>query len=175
MEKQPILLNQPQEKQLPSGPVFESGPGWGARIKNWLGRNFTKFILPAIILVLIIYGFWTKKQNNSPEPSVNSTLSITANNDTSIAQTVQRGDSPTIVARRALSEYLQKLPNENLTPGQKIFIEDELRKTINPASFKVGAVIEFETKTIDSLIERSKNLTKRQLDQWENYARKVKF
>lgn len=38
MENEPKLIS--------SGPIFEPGPGWGAKIKDWLGRHFWTVVVP---------------------------------------------------------------------------------------------------------------------------------
>ena len=153
------------------GPVFEAGPGWGAKTKNWLGRYFWKVIFPIVIIVLVGYGFSTRndgEQTKQPEKSA-------AAAEDKISQSVTPGDSRTHLARRALAEYLQKAPDEVLTAGQKVFVETKLAKTVTAAVLKAGGAIDFRLEDIKNFAAQAKDLTQSQLQKWEIYARSVKF
>ena len=101
----------------------------------------------------------------SPSPSAESI----------VAQEVQRGDSRTTIARRALAEYLTTAIDDILTAGQKVFIENKLSQSLTGAILKIGTSIEIKTDDIKSVIEESKQLTQSQLQKWEEFAQKVKF
>lgn len=46
--------NDGQEKI--SGPNFEPGPGWGAKIKDWLGRRFWTVVVPLAVAAGLYLG-----------------------------------------------------------------------------------------------------------------------
>ena len=171
------LTNNSMEQKLlrtnTSGPVFEAGPGWGTKTKNWFSKYLLKVILPVAVVALLIYGFSTRNRGDHVDdlfnpPSINETSAT-------INQTVLKGDSLTLIARRALADYLSGNPDVFLTTGQKIFIENKLSQSLASQTLKVGAEVEINTTTILNLIDESKQLTKSQLDKWENYARSIRF
>lgn len=177
-DQQPKLLNQSNNKQLPDGsiyskfqgsgggPIFESRPGWGFYVKRWFGKYFFKIILPAVVIIIIISIYI------SPKSTENGKETITPNETIKIM--VLRGDGPALAARRALAEYLKSSPEE-LTAGQKIFIEEILRQKITDQVLIVGDQVKFTFDDIGTAIEQSKQLTEFQLQKWEEYAKKVKF
>ncbi len=164
--------NKEEPQLLNSGPVFEPGPGWGAKIKNWFKKYFYKAILPIIIALLIIYGLTSREKSDFP---VNTMASPSPSAESIVAQEVQRGDSRTTIARRALAEYLTTAIDDILTAGQKVFIENKLSQSLTGAILKIGTSIEIKTDDIKSVIEESKQLTQSQLQKWEEFAQKVKF
>lgn len=150
------------------GPVFEFGPGWGIKVKTWLGKYSSKYILPVIILIFIGYGViswdWSGHETSLLEtPGVE-------NNSWIIAQIVHRGDGATHTARRVITEYLAAHPEVIVTAGQKVFLENILSKKINGKMMFVGNKIEFTGDEIKSGIEQSRQLTPTQLQKWEIYA-----
>lgn len=147
----------------PSGPVFEAGPGWGAKTKQWLGRYFFKVIVPMAVVVLVIYAIAARSPNSaedsateSPAPTITPSISIEVN----------RGDSRISIARRALAKYLTLSPGE-LTDGQKLFIETEFGQKTKGIALKIGETIDINIDDLKAVIEKSKTLTKTQLDKWE--------
>jgi hypothetical protein len=171
---QPLLLattrDEPkklhQSGALSSGPVFDFGPGWGFYVKRWFGKYLFKIVLPAIVLIAAtsIYVSSNEAENNEQR---------TAGEKITVA--VVRGDSRALLARKALAEYLKENPQETLTGGQKLFIEETLRRKLNNPKLTVGEIIEFAEDDIRSAISQAKQLAPFQLEVWERYARGIKF
>lgn len=153
-----------QTKLITSGPVFEAGPGWGFYVKKWLKKYFLKIIIPAAIAVIVI-GILTAQRGTE-----NGEKTETA--DETVKITVMRGDGLVLVCRRALAEYL-KIFSQELTAGQKVFIEEILRKKIGIKKLIIGEEVEFSFNDIKEAILQSKNLSPYQLQVWEDYARKA--
>mgnify|MGYP001589209612 CR=1 FL=1 len=169
-------MTEHQQKLLKTGgPVFEFGPGWGAKTKKWfkkyvlaadcpLCRN-TRYILIIGLVFIIFFGprleLWMNPKKQAPAQAA------------IIKVLVQKGDSKTKLARRALVDYLVKSPEE-LTGGQKIFIENILSRKIT-TGLKVNGNIEFATEDIRSALNESKTLTPFQLQKWEEYSKRVSF
>lgn len=146
----------------PSGPVFDEKT---IKPKSWY------FSLIIILLVLIVGGvlivknrFWPKidESKNRPENIL-------------ISQLVERGDSYTLVSRHALAQYLKNHPDQTLTNGQKVFIEEKLRQTVKNVKLTVGLFVQFQIEDIQSAIQQSKELTPIQLEKWNEYAKGVLF
>jgi hypothetical protein len=169
-EYQPELMTPPDNKYPGSGPVFEAGPGWGKKLNEWFKKNFAKWILPvvgAVIIAAIILNLY----KNNP----GATATPTVANTNLISQPVQKGDSRTLVARHALAQYLQMNPDQSLTNGQKLFIEEVLRRKIDAKPLAVGTTIEFSVSDIESAISQAKQLAPSTLAKWEIYAKNVRF
>lgn len=89
-------------------------------------------------------------------------------------ETAGRGDSRTVLARRALANYLEKNPDSALTPEHKIYIEDYLRKNVShQGGVHVGTSIEFSKSMIQDAIAKSKTLNDAQLKNLHKYAVRV--
>lgn len=145
-----------------SGPVFDE--------KSTKSKP-RYFLLVIILLVLIVGGvlivknrFWPRidESKNHPENIL-------------IYQLVERGDSYTLVSRHALAQYLKNYPDQTLTNGQKVFIEEKLRQTVKNVKLTVGLFVQFQIEDIQSAIQQSKELTPIQLEKWNEYARGVLF
>lgn len=164
-DEQLKLLNGPDKRSL-DGPIFDFGPGWGFYVKRWLGKYLFKLILPIIVLIVAMGLYISRNGTESGEKT-------TADNET-VKIVVLRGDGPVLAARRALAEYLKSYPEE-LTAGQKIFIEEILRKVLGEQKLVAGEEIGFDLNRIKEAISQSKNLSLYQLQVWEGYARKIKL
>lgn len=90
--------------------------------------------------------------------------------DQSFVETAGKGDSATILARRALANYLEKNPDTALTKEHKIYIEDYLRKNVSPKKVIAGSSMEFSKDLIQKSIEQSKKLNDKQLKNLEKYS-----
>jgi len=155
--KQPKLLNSHEHAPLlgrptshPRGPVFEAGPGWGFRIRRWLGKKFLGTILPSIVIIILAIGFFIVYKNHTA-------IKDKTPEAKTISMTVMATDSKTLLARKALAEYLIKFPGDILTNGQKVFIEEIMRKKID-GTLAVGALIEFGIEDIKTAIDQSLQL-----------------
>ncbi len=173
-DEQPKLLNgpdlgglaHPKLQRSEGGPVFDFGPGWGFYVKRWFGKYLFKIVLPVIVIIVAmgIYVSSNDEENNEK---------ITANEKITVA--VARGDSRALLARKALAEYLKKNLQETLTSGQKLFIEEILRRKLNNPKLTIGEVVEFTIDDIRTAVDQAKQLTQFQLEAWEKYARGIKF
>ncbi len=156
----------------PNGPVFEGGPGWGTKTGVFLRKYFAKIILPILIAGILIYGFATRNAAEAPGITDNLTLASPMPSD-SIKQAVGRGDSKTVLARRAIIEYLNRFGAESVSAGQKVFVENKLSQEIASVVVKVGGSIEFQIVDIKNAFAESKKLTQTQLRKWEEFARRA--
>lgn len=160
------------------GPIFEFGPGWGAKTNKWfkkyilasscsLCRNTRYILLAGVIILIIGWPQFKKMSNRQPQDAPAGQIKT--------AEIVQIGDGKIKFARRVLANYLAQSPELNLTNGQKVFIETALGQSIANNAFHAGNNIEIAADNIKSVIEKSKLLTVSQLKRWEAAARKVKF
>lgn len=109
--------------------------------------------------------------NNQMEESQTA---ISEETDEAFIETAARGDSRTTLARKALSNYLEKNNDSSLTAEHKIYIEDYLQKTVGHTSgVNVGTQISFSKVQIRDAIEMSKTLTDSQLNNLTKYAQRV--
>jgi hypothetical protein len=169
-DEQPKLLNGPDKKSL-GGPIFESGPGWGFYVKRWLGKYLFKIILPAIIVIAVVGVFTARKGTENKGMENNEKIA----GGEKITVAIVRGDSRVLLARKALAEYLGKNPGESLSNGQKLFIEENLRRKIENPKLVIGEVVEFAVADVESAIAQAKRLTQSQLEAWERYAKEINF
>ena len=94
--------------------------------------------------------------------------------ETSFVQTAVKGDSQTKLARKALSNFLEKNSDSSLTAEHKIYIEDYLRKKVQTNKrVVVGTTMEFQKSLIQEAIAKSKNLNENQLKNLHKYAVRV--
>jgi hypothetical protein len=154
-----------------NGPVFESGPGWGEKIKKWFGRYFYKLVLPIIFLALVSYGIAFR--NKTPETSMLPTETPTPMSLALISQVVLKSDGKILVARRAVADYLASHTDLALSPAQKMYLETVLAEKIDNKSLFAGNTINFNDDDISSAIEKSMYLSPSQVLKWSEYARKA--
>ncbi len=113
-------------------------------------------------------------QTNKPDQEKTAQVPESKETEKSFIESAKQGDGVTHLARRALTNYLEKNPDSSLTPAHKIFIEDYLRKNIG---FKgrvfVGTSIEFQKDLIEKAINEAKNLNERQIKNLQRYANMV--
>jgi len=159
-----------QQKVLPSGPIFEPGPGWGFYVKRWFKKYFFKAVLPVLIIVGVIGIFAVRKGAENEKAITNEK---TADNQ-KISLTIIKGDSRALLARKALIEYLKET-SETLSKGQKLFIEETLRRKLDNPKLLIGEVAEFNVEDIKTAIAQAKQLTQFQLQKWEELAEKAGF
>lgn len=117
----------------------------------------------------------TQSTMNSEKATEGKTSSMTTSQETgsSFVETAVRGDSMTTLARKSLSNYLEKNPDSTLTAEHKIYIEDYLRKHVTPQKVTVGTSVEFSKDLIKTAIESSKTLNTKQLQNLHKYALRV--
>jgi len=89
-------------------------------------------------------------------------------------ETAGSGDGSTVMARRALANYLEKNQDSTLTAEHKIYIEDYLRKNApHTGGVHIGTSIEFSKDLIQNAITKSKTLNERQIQNLHKYAVRV--
>lgn len=109
----------------------------------------------------------TAKEKVSPVASSQET-------ESAFVETAGSGDGSTVLARRALANYLEKNQDSALTAEHKIYIEDYLRKNApHKGSVRIGTSIEFSKDLIQNAITKSKTLNERQLQNLHKYAVRV--
>lgn len=110
----------------------------------------------------------------SQKETDNSSVGTSQETEQSFVETAGKGDGTTVLARKALANFLEKNPDSALTAEHKIYIEDYLRKN---AAFKgrvnVGTSVEFSKSLIQESIERSKKLNDKQLKNLHKYSVRV--
>lgn len=170
--------------------------------KQWFQDNL-RIVISVVIVVLIAGGIYSySKRTEAPaditvseqstegvigETSENTNAAATtetATTDTTVAassqeteksfvETAGKGDGTTVLARRALANYLEKNPDSALTPEHKIYIEDFLRKNVPQKRIYLGTSVEFSKDLIQNAITKSKNLNENQLKNLHKYAVRV--
>jgi len=93
--------------------------------------------------------------------------------EASFMETAAKGDGTTKLARRALSNYLEKNPDSALTTEHKVFIEDLLRRQVKNGRLKIGDKREFSKDSIAKAIEKSKKLSDKQLKNLQKFSQRV--
>jgi len=159
-----------QQKVLPSGPIFEPGPGWGFYVKRWFKKYFFKAVLPVLIIIGVIGIFAVRKGTENEKAITNKKIA----DNQKISITIIKGDSRALLARKALIEYLKET-SETLSKGQKLFIEEMLRRKLNNPKLIIGEVVEFNIEDIKTAVAQAKQLTQFQLQKWEELAEKAGF
>lgn len=113
-----------------------------------------------------------KKEDTKVDTGVSE--GISQETDDAFTETAVKGDSITTLARKALKSYLEKNQDSSLTPEQKIYIEDYLRKAIkHSGSLQPGNSISFSKIMIKDGIEKAKTLNEAQLDNLKKYSASV--
>lgn len=158
------------KKYSASGPIFEPRPGWGGQLKTWSENNW-RWVLPAILLVtlLSVMGHYLAT------PKQESVDSITTPSPTPFRDfmhiTVNRGDSRTTLARRALMLYLTANPEISLSPEQKLHAENLLVAKIPADQMIAGTKLEFNPNDIVEAITAAEKLTPSQLAKYRLYLK----
>lgn len=102
------------------------------------------------------------------------TEELSQETETSFIEKAEQGNGTTHLARRALAHYLEKNTDSTLTPEQKVYIEDYLRKNIvHSGTVTTKTSIEFSKTLISQGIEKSKTLNERQLQNLKKYSARV--
>jgi len=156
-----------------NGPIFEAGPGWGAKIKIWLKKYFFKIILPIVVIILAGYGIANREKTPVSSEFNPQETQITDNNDNNaIIIPVGKGDGKILVARKAVAKYFELNPDASATSGQKLYLETVLSQN-GPAKLTIGEQVTFYQGDIQAELENSKHLTQSQTQKWEAYAREA--
>ena len=116
----------------------------------------------------------TAKVETNTQKTTVSPAATSSETENSFVETAGKGDGSTILARRALANYLEKNPDSALTKEHKIYIEDYLRKNIGQkGGVHVGTSLEFSKDLVQKAIAQSKNLSERQLKNLQKYSVRV--
>lgn len=115
----------------------------------------------------------TDQQTEAPEAVSAVEPQTSQETDTSFVETAAKGDGSTVLARRALANYLEKNPDSSLTAEHKIYIEDYLRRQVRDGMLQIGDTREFSKDSIANAIEKSKTLNENQLKNLQKYSQKV--
>lgn len=170
-------------------------------VNQWIQDNL-RIIISIIIVVLIAGGIYSySKRTEAPASDVaveqnaegvisedgsstdatitkgttTATEIVASSQETekSFVETAGKGDGMTVLARRALANYLEKNPDSTLTPEHKIYIEDFLRKNVQKQRVFSGTSVEFSKDLIQNAITKSKTLNDKQLQNLHKYAVRV--
>lgn len=105
------------------------------------------------------------------QPSLEPKIEMRENE---IVAKAQSGEGITHLARRALSEYLEKNNRQDeLSSEQKIFIEDYLQNRTGTENLHLGESRTFTVAHIEEAVNASKQLNETQLKNLEKYAQVV--
>jgi polyhydroxyalkanoate synthesis regulator phasin len=114
------------------------------------------------------------EQQTQPSENVQAVQPQTSQETgTSFVETAAKGDGSTILARRAIANYLEKNPDSSLTAEHKIYMEDLLRRQVKDGGMKIGDKREFSKDMIAKAIEKSKSLNEKQLKNLQKYSQRV--
>jgi len=112
----------------------------------------------------------TEEKIETEEEQVTS-VATSKETEKSFIETAQKGEGVTHLARRALSDYLEKNADSELTAEHKIYIEDYLRKKVSfNQRVLVGTTVEFSKDLIKEAITESKKLDAAQLENLHKYT-----
>ena len=166
-------------------PVFEAGPGWGAKLK----KNFVKIMLLLITAAVLIAGIivFLNKRNRAdmnienqkiqeiqlnqeitgavPKITIENTVNQEGRSENIYKAEAGQGEGITHLARKALKDYLNNNPGlaQGLKAEHKIYIEDYLKDIHGERFLKVGEEVEFSATVMASAIELAKQLSDNQL------------
>ncbi|MEK7583240.1 MAG: hypothetical protein AAB483_02470 [Patescibacteria group bacterium] len=151
------------------GPVFEAEAGWGGRLNAWFRHNLL-FAVALVSVILLAIAFLIFK-GMPDRRSLTTSVPLSSPTQTpTISEVVRKGDSYTLIARRAIASY-----GSMLQPGQALYGETILAQKIKNQPLKTGAVIEIPQKLIAETLTNYNNLSPSQKSKWEAMARNVKF
>ena len=101
------------------------------------------------------------------------TTATSQETEKSFIETAGKGDGTTVLARRALANYLEIISDPALTVEHKIYIEDFMRKNVPQKRIFVGTSVEFSKDLIQKAITQAKTLNDAQLKNLHKYAVRV--
>ncbi len=106
-------------------------------------------------------------EQSQPEPELEPEEEIIPEGrkeGTQIIETAAPGEGMTHLARRALKDYLEDSPQEELAKEHKIYIEDYLKDKKGAHGLEIGEEISFSKDLIQEAINASEELTEHQLE-----------
>jgi cytoskeletal protein RodZ len=118
---------------------------------------------------------------NQSESNNQSSASLTENNESSkqnsmteYSYTATRGDSLTLLARRAMLAYLQT-EGVNLNNNQKIYAETNIVIELGSYPLNIGQQVTIPTTVISKWVESAETLPNEAQQRWSIYAAKVNY
>lgn len=145
-------------------PIFTPRPGWGGKLKNWLKTNGQPKVLPVASIAILAIGLFVYlngKGNQNPNIDVS-------------AQAIEKIAEPrqglTHLARSAIYDYLTANDVE-LSAEQKLYAETYLVSILGKKSVSVGEKVVFESDKLSESVEKAKNLTPYQIQEWSKYLK----
>lgn len=145
-------------------PIFTPRPGWGGKLKNWLKTNGQSKFLPAVSIAVLVVGLFMYLNNKEAQNSPNDLLGQ------SIEKIAEPRQGLTHLARSAISDYLM-INNIELTAEQKLYAETYLVSILGKKSVSVGEKVVFESDKLSESVEKAKNLTPYQIQEWSKYLK----
>lgn len=119
-------------------------------------------------------GDISQAENDTQKDKKITSQTTSQETESSFIETAGKGDSLTKLARKSLADYLEKKTDSSLTPEQKIYIEDYLRKSVtHKGGVQIGTSVEFSKSLIENAIAKSKNLNERQIKNLHKYTLRV--
>lgn len=203
LPREKFEFNPSPAPQNMASPQFGNNGGWKGKSGNWMKKNFSKIILPIIVVLILVGGFAffgkekINENSNSEKVNLNNVINEIktsldngqttenrvkqdAKNETikieskNIVVNAEKGDGVTHLARKALKKYLSENGGEGeLTKEHKIYIEDYLKDRIGSRPLEIGDKISFSEDLIAQAIDSSLNLSVDDLTHLENYSRLV--
>ena len=112
----------------------------------------------------------------NPQGEVNQQeISLSPSQGKVYKEVAEYGEGITHLARKALQEYLNEHSNINLTPEHKIYIEDYIQNHIGERWLSLGEEIEISENLIVEAINKSQQLSPKQLENLKQYSALVSF
>ncbi|MBI2676822.1 MAG: hypothetical protein HYX21_02645 [Candidatus Yanofskybacteria bacterium] len=156
-----------EQVSLPTGPVFEAGPGWGKKVSSWFKRNFGKRILPFVAAVVLLIGI--ASAFSRPSKTVNTeNKPLTAN---FLEVSVEKGDGIIALSRKALNKYLEEFPEIKLKPEQKLYIDNFFKSKMDGKFFVLGEKAQFTKADIEQAVRESLALSESKLEKFRQYLK----
>ncbi len=112
------------------------------------------------------------KEMAKEEPKKEDNAQSSEETNEAFVEKAQRGDSLTVLARRATKNYLEK-NNLELTTEHKIYVEDYLSKSVGKKRLVVGGSVSFSKTLIQDAIEKANTLKPNQLENLKKYSSRV--
>jgi hypothetical protein len=119
-------------------------------------------------------GAVTNESTSATDKSTQKVTTATSQEtENSFVETAGKGDGTTVLARRALANYLEKNSDPALTAEHKIYIEDFMRKNVPQKRIFAGTSVEFSKDLVQKAITQAKTLNANQLKNLHKYAVRV--
>ena len=168
---------------MTEGPIFEPEPGsprwsgeagWGGRLNAWFHGNmlFAIALMAIIILAIVLLVVKGIPDRRSLTTSV---LMTSPTQTPTISETVRKGDSYTLIARRIIGNVLLIEQTGAITRGARLYAETKLAQELKNQPLVVGRAITYEPPHVLDLLYSYPNLSPSQKSKWEAMARNIKF